>query len=331
MSALVVVLSACAPHQDGSLGPETAGAAEQALAPLGSAHIGFIGIDGTEQKSRDISHIYKMRTCWRGGPAAYFDGPNNALANVQADSWKIAWGAQANACAWVKKGLRKIVVSGFSRGAVIATEVANRLMRGMCGASVQIRGAVLIDAVDTAMNSSQVSFSKSFDRHVPGLHVIKPQDIQSPGFFTLQVGKIDRITYSKSFSIDQKLSSSLHGGMGYDTDLLYNFIYSRNQGLPLGSWDACFRPQMGDALRCTSRRNLAACLTGGGGARCLDRECSLPSGQGEEVCRALQNHERDPKSKGPPLSDGFFKLTDCIEKKGGGTCVAKAEGRCAAR
>ena len=133
---------------------------------------GFYAFDGTGERLREDGSVIGMLFRGFDGPKIYFPGQN--LLSTFSESQ--AKDATARICKHVREhGVNRIYMSGFSRGAIIAIEVANRV-KNSCGDAAKLQWMGLVDAV----NLSLWNFSSKVPDGMATVHLKKKKQKIEP-------------------------------------------------------------------------------------------------------------------------------------------------------
>jgi hypothetical protein len=180
-----------------------------------SAVKGFYGFDGTGEKLRERGSV--IGKLWRefDGPKIYFPGQDLVASTAEAQTVD----AVKRICEQKTiYGVTHLYMSGYSRGAIIAVEVANRIQK-VCGEGLKLQWMGLVDAVDIGI----WKFSHRVPDGMAALHIRKhKQRIFPPEPHTRQIKGHPMANLTFEFD---------HNHIGYEKDV-YDFLnkHARKMG-----------------------------------------------------------------------------------------------------
>ncbi len=181
---------------------------------------GFYGFDGTGEHLRDDGSVVGSLFLGFDGHKIYFPGQD--LLSTYSE--KQATDATTRICRHVReKGVNRIYMSGYSRGAIIAIEVANRVKKS-CGDAAKLQWMGLVDAV----NLSLWNFSSKVPDGMATVHLKKKKQKFEPHTKVIQASPLANWT----------MDDFDHNHIGYEDKVkLFLTKHSAQQGASYRSID----------------------------------------------------------------------------------------------
>ena len=181
---------------------------------------GFYGFDGTGETLRADGSVVGMLFRSFDGHKIYFPG-QNLLSTFSEEQAK---DATERICKHVRKnGVNRIYMSGYSRGAIIAIEVANRV-KNSCGDAAKLQWMGLVDAVDLSL----WNFSSKVPDGMATVHLKKKKQKFEPHTKVIQASPLANWT----------MDDFDHAAIGYENKVIQFLIqHSEKMGASYREFD----------------------------------------------------------------------------------------------